>query len=257
MTNSARVDFMADAPLSGKRRQFVKTCVTSAVVIAANPSMLAAAGPTKHYSRSLLVDQNGEAVNSASIKFNEAFIFHYPYVTTPCFLLNLGQKISGGNQLQSAENGDYTWQGGVGEQQSIVAFSAICAHKLSYPTRTVSFLNYRPEETSFFNEDETVEQRSHIIYCCSERSAYNPASGAEVLGGPANQPLTAIEIEYDDAADRFYAIGTRGGELYDTFFERFGFRLALDHKIDNVRADVSETTMVYPHSEYSQRTAAC
>ena len=34
--------------------------------------------------------------------------------------------------------------GGIGRDKSVVSFSAICAHKLSHPSRNISFINYRP-----------------------------------------------------------------------------------------------------------------
>jgi Rieske Fe-S protein len=188
---------------------------------------------------------------------NRAYIFHYPYVTTPCFLINIGRSLEAGQLMETEKEGSYTWQGGVGPTNSLVAFSAICAHKLSYPTRTLSFLNYRPEKVRFVGKQEKTEERSQVIYCCSENSAYDPARGAEVIGGPARQPLAAIELEYDTDTGSIYAIGSRGGELYESFFEKFGFRLALDHKIENVRASVEEATIVYSHEMYSQHAVSC
>ena len=239
------------------RRNFVKTCLATASAVAANPALLAYAEPLKSYSRSLLTDQNGNPFTSQTMEQDKAYIFHYPYVTTPCFLINTGKSLSPGHALSTENEGSYTWQGGSGPNHSIVSFSAICAHKLSYPTKTLSFLNYRPESVQFVNAEQTTEQRKQLIYCCSERSAYDPAKGAEVVGGPARQPLAAIELEYDAALDQFYAVGTRGGELYSEFFEKFGFRLALDHKITDVQTKVGDNTAVYPHSEYSQHAVAC
>jgi len=34
----------------------------------------------------------------------------------------------------------------VGANHSIVAYSAICAHRLTYPTREISFISYRDEK---------------------------------------------------------------------------------------------------------------
>ncbi|MGB5705991.1 MAG: hypothetical protein WBM41_04115 [Arenicellales bacterium] len=239
------------------RRAFVKTCLATATMVATNPAKLALAEPVRRYSRALLKDEKGNPVNSRFIAESEAFVFHYPFVTTPCFLLNLGRTLEPGQILQTSSEGSYSWQGGAGPTKSIVAFSAICAHKLSYPTKTLSFLNYRPEKIRFVDADELEKERSQLIYCCSERSAYDPARGAEVVGGPANQPLAAIELEYDLEQDRYYAVGTRGGELYSKFFEKFGFRLALDHKIEDVSAGVEDQTIVYPHATYSEYSVSC
>ena len=68
-----------------------------------------------------------------------------------------------------------------------------------------------------------------MIHCCSEHSQYDPAEGGRVLAGPAPQPLAAILLDYDAAADELYAVGTLGGEMFDEFFAKYEFRLALEH----------------------------
>ena len=136
-------------------------------------------------------------------------------------------------------------------------FPPFAPTSLSYPTRTVSFLNFRPERTRYMDGNEQVRERSQIIYCCSERSVYDPSRGAEVIGGPARQPLTTVDLEYDPANDRYFAVGTRGGELYEEFFYRFGFRLALENEIDDVRALAVDTTEAIPHDRYSSQPVTC
>ncbi len=244
-------------PHNKNRRAFVKTCVGTAALVAANPGLVAQNQPVKHYVRSLLVDQNDHPVSASGLIPDQAYIFHYPFVTTPCFLIDIGRAVDPMERLDTQHEGSYSWKGGVGSNRSLVAFSAICAHKLSYPTKTLSFLNYRPEKIQFVGSNLKPEQQKQLIYCCSERSAYDATRGATVLGGPARQPLAAIELEYDSTADRIYAVGTRGGELYDQFFTRFGFRLALDHKIEDIRASAGDSVIIYPHSEYSEHSVSC
>ena len=169
------------------RRDFFKTCAGAAAAIASNPALLAHAGTgttEKLYFSVKLVDANGQAVTSSAIKKNQSYIFHYPFATTPCFLINLGRPLKQAVDLNTATEQSYQWPGGVGLEQSVVAFSAICSHKMSYPTRTLSFINYRPEAVPFRDSDSVFQHKSQLIYCCSERSAYDPAQGAAVLGGP-------------------------------------------------------------------------
>ena len=246
---------MKQAPI--QRRTFVKSCVASIAMVSANPNILAKAEPVNNYSRALLTDDKGKPINSEFLRINHGFVFHYPFVTTPCFIINIGRPVTAVTDLQTHAGEHYQWPGGCGPDKSVVAFAAICSHKLSYPTKTLSFLNYRPESVQYVNSDLSTENRSQLIYCCSERSAYDPAEGAQVLGGPASQPLAAIDIEYNEDEDHYYAVGTRGGELYQQFFERFNFRLALDHKREDVSARVEDTTRVYSHAEYSAHTVAC
>ena len=63
----------------------------------------------------------------------------------------------------------------------------------------------------------------------AEHGQYDPAAGARVVAGPAPQPLTAILLEHDPATDSLTAIGTVGGEVYDAFFRKYAFKLAMEY----------------------------
>ena len=179
-----------------KRRGFVKLCASAAAAIGANPGVLAApAAKIKKYERVMLVGAGGTPIEAGTLMVGESYVFNYPYTTTPCFLLNLGEPTARDTPLTTEGGKNYVWQGGCGPQRSIVAFCAICAHKMSHPARAVSFINYRHETVSFQDEQEQTTERSQVIYCCSEKSVYDPADGARVLGGPAPQPLAAIALE--------------------------------------------------------------
>jgi hypothetical protein len=65
---------------------------------------------------------------------------------------------------------DLSWQGGIGADKSVVAYSAICAHKMTYPTRQVSFIGYR-------DAPSPVAGKGKVITCCSDRSVYDPSGG--------------------------------------------------------------------------------
>lgn len=225
-------------------------------MVAANPGLLAStSNVSRPYNRVLLRQENGDAMTSSSLGETPCSIFHYPYKTTPCFLIDLGKEVPSSPQQSTGE--PHSWPGGVGYSRSIVAFSAICAHKLSYPTRTVSFINYRSEEITFVNSDSGVEKRQQLIYCCSERSAYDPASGATVVGGPAPVPLTAILLEHDPDSDQFYAVGTTGVEQYDSFFEKFRFRIELENEDDDIRDLAQGVATVFPATRFSSNQIRC
>ena len=188
----------------------------------------------KQYQRVLLT-RFGKPMNSENFMPGQAYIFHYPYVTTPCLIFNLGEPAKQSNSLLTEKGNHYTWQGGFGPDRSIVSYSAICAHRMTYPAKNASFLNYRHQKVSFINEMNQRQEKEKIIYCCSERSVYDAAKGAEVLGGPAPQPLASIVMEYDSQEDSYYAIGTTGGEMFEDFLTTFEFRLQLDFEVVNVR----------------------
>ena len=230
-----------------QRRNFVVACAASAVA-ASLPAMPAEAEP-RFYARARLVEPDGAPLKARDVPANRNFIFHYPYAGTPCFLLNLGKPTQAFADLKTAEARTYHWPGGVGPGQSIVAYSAICAHRLTYPTREISFISYRDEKSA-------GSRFAHVIHCCSEHSQYDPAEGAKVLAGPARQPLAAILLEYDPASDGVYAVGTLGGELFNEFFSKYEFRLALEYG-GNARSAVKGSCMVSELERYCRQQVKC
>jgi hypothetical protein len=95
-----------------------------------------------------------------------------------------------------------------------------------------------------------------VIHCCSEHSQYDPAAGARVVAGPAPQPLTAILLEYDPATDGLTATGTLGGEVYDAFFDKYGFKLQLEYG-GRERDLVSDETRVRPIEQVCLQQVRC
>jgi Rieske Fe-S protein len=203
-----------------ERRGFIQFCAASAAAGAA-PAIAADSRP-QLYSRARLVDESGSPLHAKAIPPSRNLIFHYPYASTPCFLLNLGKPAKASVQLRTVDNQPYEWTGGVGPGRSVVAYSAICAHKLTYPTRDISFISFRPEKSA-------GNKLGAVIHCCSEHSQYDPAEGARVVAGPAPQPLAAILLEHDGKSDELYAVGTLGGELFSEFFAKYEFKLAMEH----------------------------
>jgi arsenite oxidase small subunit len=234
-----------------ERRKFVSACAVAGLA-GSLPDLLAHAAsqaPARLYGRARLVDAGGVPIKSARLPVGRNLIFHYPFAGTPCFLLNLGTPPPASLRLTTADQKSYEWRGGTGANGAIVAYSAICAHKLSYPTRDISFISYRGEKTP-------SNRHERVIHCCSEHSQYDPAAGARVVAGPAPQPLAAIVLEYDSAADELYAIGTVGGELFDEFFAKYEFRLVLDHGGD-ARASVTDTCIVTELERYCRQQVKC
>jgi Rieske Fe-S protein len=202
-----------------ERRDFVKFCAASAAALGA--PQVSADARAQLYAKARLVDEKGAPLRAAAIPRDRNFIFHYPFAATPCFLLNLGKTVKPA-QLKTVSGEAYDWNGGIGAARSVVAYSAICAHRLSYPTKDISFISYRTEKSA-------RNKLGNVIHCCSEHSQYDPAEGARVLAGPAPQPLASIILEWDAAKDEIYAVGTLGGEMFKEFFDKFGFKLELEH----------------------------
>ena len=240
------------------RRGFIKLCLGA--VSASNVSYAFSdfTQPVHNYNQSTLVDFRMKPIVSQDIKVGKAYIFHYPYVTTPCFLIDLGEPVRESVTLKTKEGHSYSWKGGVGPDQSIVAFSAICAHKMTHPAKSVSFINYKHGKVSYRDMNHEPKIGSNLIYCCSERSVYDVSRGASVLGGPANQPLTAILLDYDKRTRSLTAVGTLGGEMYTSFFEKFKDRLQLEYQISEVEklANAHTEVMLLENFSKSQRSCA-
>jgi len=230
-----------------QRRQFIKFCAASAAV---SPQAIAAADARPHlYARAKLVDEDGKPLAASAVPEGRNLVFDYPYVATPCFLLNLGHPVGESVRLSTVDHRSYEWSGGVGASRSIVAYSAICAHKLTYPTHQISFISYRTEASA-------RNPHAQVIHCCSEHSQYDPAHGARVVAGPAPQPLAAILLEHDPADDSLTAIGTLGGEMFQEFFEKFRFRLAMEIG-PSARQAVSGSAVVVPLERYCRQLVKC
>ena len=204
------------------RRSFLESCSGAAACISGGFTFSAwsANAKQKDYAPALLVNERGDPLRASDLKAQANYVFHYPFEATPVFLLDLGRPLAP-YALSTADREGYTWPGGVGRNRSVVAFSAICAHQLVYPTRDVSFISFRKTRAQRGVQDG-------LIHCCAEHSQYDPARGAEVLSGPAKQPLCAVLLTHDARADTLTAHGTLGAELFDEFFRKYEMKLSFE-----------------------------
>ncbi|MEW5944287.1 MAG: Rieske 2Fe-2S domain-containing protein [Pseudomonadota bacterium] len=233
------------------RRHFIKICGASAALagLQARAGRLHAAGLNR-YARVKLTDGAGQAVKASRLASDEAYVFHYPYKGTPCFLIHLGQPSAKDVSLSTAEQERYVWPGGVGRNGEVVAFSAICAHRLAYPDKAASAITYSSGHSN-------VAGRSGAIVCCVHRSVYDPAQGAKVLSGPAPQPLASVRLEYEPESDELYAAGIYGGDLFERFFLSYKRRLNAEHGPGVAQQEVTGTAEIRRLSEYARSLIRC
>ncbi len=241
---------------SCSRRGFMRFCGSAATLATASPSNAqAAVAPEQAYAPATLVWPDGSRVTGDSLEPEREFVFFYPYRSTPCFLLRLSAPASAGMALTGSAGRTYRWYGGVGPDRAVVAYSAICAHKLSHPSPSVSFIGYRPQPVGYLGEGNRVQRRAGVIQCCSEHSIYDPAQGASVVSGPAPYPLAAIGL--DDKGAGLIARAVHGEPVFDRFFERFGFRLALEFGEDQFHQPVGEATVVQATEQFTRQRIQC
>lgn len=231
-----------------ERRTFLSACAASCAA-AAVPAGATDLQP-REYDRVLLVDASGQPLRAQAMVAERNYIFHYPFAATPCFLIDIGRPADPYTALRTARRQAYQWPGGVGPRRSIVAYSAICAHQLAYPTRDISFISYRAKAT--------VHGRlAQVIHCCAEHSQYDPARGAAVVAGPAPQPLAAILLEHDRQRDEIHAYGTLGGEMFNEFFAKYAFKLSLEHGGSGATQPVAKVAKVTELDNYCRQQVRC
>lgn len=236
------------------RREFVEMCALGAggMTAAMSGGAWAADAKPREYGRAQLVDEWGTPVKAATLRPQTNYVFHYPFEGTPVFLLDLG-KPAVTTTLRTKDLRRYQWPGGVGPRRSIVAFSAICAHKLVYPTRELSFISFRKGAAL---NPQTPSKGNDLIHCCADHSQYDPARGAQVLAGPADQPLCAILLAYDLQQDTLTATGTLGGELFDDFFRKYELKLSLEVGA-KARQIVASSTTVRELEQFCRNPVRC
>jgi arsenite oxidase small subunit len=234
-----------------KRREFLGSCtLLSGIGALAHARAAGASTEPRPYARTRLIDIHGAPIRHAAIAGETNYVFQYPYAATPCFLLRLGASVPPVPALRREHGESYAAPGGVGPAHDLVAFSAICAHKLAYPTPDVSFIRYQRRRSA--------TSSGNVIHCCADHSVYDPAAGARVVAGPAPQPLACIALEHDAARDELYALGTIGAEQFGPFFEKYAMKLSLDYGgVDRAHRLVTDTTVVRELTSYCRNTIEC
>ena len=235
------------------RRGFIKICGGTAALAGLQTTYIETirAAETKSFNRVKLVDAQGNPLKAKQLATEEAYIFHYPYKSTPCFLINLATKPAGPMTMQ-ADDGEYAWKGGIGPNGALVSYSAICAHQLSYPTKEHSPISYTGPTVSKLGG-------AGKIVCCEHDRVYDPSQGGKmvVTTKEATQPLAAVVIEYDAGSDEIYAVGVAGGLLYDDFFKSYKRTLLAEYGPGVAREEVADTAATMLMSKYTGGVDKC
>ncbi len=223
-----------------RRREFLKFCsALSACSLLSSPFVISGVsfGGKRKYRRALLVKDSGKPLRIQDVEEGEVYLFFYPYRSTPCFLINLGERTK--PSILKTEDGEvYRWEGGIGPGKSVVAFVAICTHQLSYPKREHTLLTYYPRGIK-----SEVAKRDRVVQCCAHLSVFEPREGCRAVDGPAKDPLPAVVLEVD--GERIYATGILGRDLFEDFFDAFREELKEEYgSFRKAKEQVSECRVI-------------
>ncbi len=201
----------------------------------------------KSYAKVRLVDSQGKSIRYHQLKKEVAYVFAYPFASTPNFLLRTDRKTLQEVRLKAEDGSEYIWRGGIGKDGDLVAYSAICPHQLTHPTPRDSFISYVPQ-----GQKTMACQRGGVIVCSSHLSAYDPKAGAKVVAGPAPQPLASVILEMDKKGEIF-ASAILGGEKFHDYFRSFKPELKeLFGNIRRAKRQVEIKTELIPLDQYSK-----
>ena len=157
------------------RRIFLKSSGGAAAVVGS--AALAVAPATAHAAGAstavtLTYPKRGVG-KAATMPVNQAVSFSYPDPSSPCVALRMGSAVPGG----------------VGPNQDIVAYSAMCTHMgcpVAYDGGTKTFK------------------------CGCHFSIFDPENGGQMVCGQATEDLPRVRLDYDARTDTVTAVGIDG-----------------------------------------------
>jgi arsenite oxidase small subunit len=211
-----------------ERRNFLKVAAATGAMVAVSPSTITGelraddGSLFKAYEKVQLVDAAGAPIKASSLIKEENYVFNYPHASTPAILLDLPEPTKRDVNLVSADGEKYVWKGGVGAKQTIVAYTAICAHQMAHPTPDDSFLQYckKGQTTMAYDGSGDVKGVGGVMVCSSHLAAYDVTSGCKNLNATAPQPLAAIILEVAED-DTIWASAVLGSDKFSDYFKTF------------------------------------
>jgi len=237
-----------------QRRDFLKTCAVSATLVAGGVVFLndarAADLSVTMYKKALLVDGMGRPLWFDTITPDVPFMFNYPFAATPNFLLFLDLPVKPMDYTTS-EGSKYKAPGGIGKGKNLVAYSAICPHQWSYPTKDFTVVNY------YGKKDQGCSQGVQLIKCCAHLSIFDTKICGKKIDGPAENHMAMIVLEADEAKKEIYAVGVAGKNQYTEFFDLNKQELRKEYGSSaNAKVEVEKASVIRLE-KYSKNIIKC
>ena len=235
------------------RRNFLRVVGATGALMAISPSSIsgrlhASTGSLfLSYEKVQLLKEDGTPLKISELKKETNYVFNYPYRSTPTMLLDLDESTLENVTLKSEDGEEYVWKSGVGENRTIVAYSAICSHQLAHPTPDDTFIQY-------VQKDKKTAACSHggVMVCSSHLSSFDVKAGCKNISGPAEQPLASIVLEIDKD-DTIWAVAVLGPDKFHEYFKAFKpeFKKYYNGK-RKAKKKVTDTATVLPLTKYSK-----
>jgi Rieske Fe-S protein len=131
-----------------ERRNFLRLSATSAMAVAVAPSLItqklyAEDGSLfQTFEKVQLKDAEGKPMKSATLAEEENYVFNYPHAATPSIMVNMASPAEKDIKLKAEDGTEYVFRGGIGAKGTIIAYSAICPHQLTYPQKSMTMFQY-------------------------------------------------------------------------------------------------------------------
>ena len=202
------------------------------------------------YARTRLVDIHGAPLRARALVAETNYVFHYPFAATPCFLLKL--RAAGGAAADAAARGRHDATRGraaSGRDRTIVAFSAICAHKLAYPTREVSFIRYQ--------RDRSATSGARSSTAAPTTASTIPPQGARVVSGPGAAAARRDPARVRSRRRRALRARHASAPSSSTRSSRSTSSSSRSSTAGKARAPVGDTTVVRELDQYCRKTIQC
>lgn len=164
---------MEDVKLN--RRFFLKSGGSAAAVVGAVVIPIhnaEAATPAEQGTTTLTYPKTGVG-KANGMPVNQAVSFSYPDASSPCYAIRMGNAVPGG----------------VGPNQDIVAYSALCTH-MGCPV-------------SYDGGTKTLKCGCHF-------SVFDPEMNGQMVCGQATEDLPKVLLSYNASSDTVTAVGVDG-----------------------------------------------
>ncbi len=234
-----------------ERRNFLRLSAAGAAAVAVSPSLItqklyAEDGSLfQTFEKVQLKDAEGNALKASKLVKEENYLFMYPHAATPAIMVDLPEPTAKDVKLKAEDGTEYVFKSGVGAQNTIVAYSAICAHQLTHPQKAMSMFQYVPTTGKTL-----AYEKPGVFVCSSHLAAYDPKQGGKVLGGPAKQGLASIVLEVD-TDDNIWAVAVLGPNTFQEFFDAFKQDLKAEYGRRGAKKLVKTEAKVVPLKDYS------